>query len=232
MTALPASCPNCERIFPVTQAIHIGSDIGATVEIEGDFHVVCPGCGSNKAKIARGIYTVEKEALQILSAPDSTRDMAEALKLVAERLREGKITEEQATKEAEAISPRAAQLLKLFLRLTESQRVSLLVAILTVYLTMSGQQSSDEGQQKLLEGQQEQTETQKKMLDAFTEQTIVLKGIQQHLLQREREQPSSKETEGKASTLEQQPKGNPKVKKKGRAKAKQRRAAFGGARSH
>lgn len=132
-----------------------------TVQISGNT-VNCPVCGNPQAQISDGVYRATKDAIEVLSGPDSTRAMVEAFKALAERLKSGEISQPEAVKEAETISPRYAALLDTFIRIGLPS-LAVLVAIIGLYLQYHGGKSS--------------SDDAKKMLDAITRQTFVMEGI-------------------------------------------------------
>lgn len=213
MTTFPAYCPHCQTIFPFR-----GIQAGFGTITFNDCKTNCPVCGNTEAKVSNGVYETAFDAVRLVTGPDSTRLMLEALKAVAERLRAGEISKEQALKEADVISPKYAALLDLFLK-NGLPTLALLVAIITLYLQYDSGQSSENDAQKLLE--------------AVTEQTFVMKDIaNEQRIERERQTPSSTKTESKLSSGEDKFERHVQISKKRRAALKKRRLEFGRARTH
>jgi hypothetical protein len=108
MTTFPAYCPRCRSLFPF-KGIHLGA--GRSLGLTGNV-TNCPVCGFGQARISDGVYKATQDAVELLSGPESTRVMLEALKAVAERLKAGEISQDEAIKEAREISPRYAALIE------------------------------------------------------------------------------------------------------------------------
>jgi hypothetical protein len=214
MTALPAYCPNCHSIFPFHR-IALGD--GATVGVE-NIATNCPVCGFVGARISDGIYRATQQAVELLSGPESSRAMLEALQAVAERLKAGEISKEQAKKEAEAASRRYGALLDLFSP-HGIAALTLLITLIGLYLQYESTKSSEE--------------TTKKIVDAITEQTFVIKDIaDKQRVERQRATPSNQKTKPKSSTVRRKLKRRTEVYKERRTCLKQKRLTFGGARTH
>jgi hypothetical protein len=155
---IPVCCPNCGSVFPF-HGFEIAD--GSSVGFEG-IGTNCPICGFMGAKVGDGIYRATADTLELISGPDTTRAMLEALKLLAEQVAAGKIDKTEALARAEEISPKFAAQFKAFL--PSLPLLALLIALLQTYLQYEGNNSS--------------TEDMKKILDAVTGQTFVLKNKQ------------------------------------------------------
>jgi hypothetical protein len=90
----------------------IAIETGSTLNLS-NIGTNCPVCGFGAARVSNGVYKATQEAVELLSGPDSTRAMLEALKAVAERLKAGEISKDEAIKQAGEISPRYATLVHL-----------------------------------------------------------------------------------------------------------------------
>jgi len=212
MSALPAYCPKCHSIFPF-RLIEIAEGSGVSLTNIG---TNCPVCGFEGARVSDGIYRTTKNAIELLSGPDSTRIMLEALKALTERLAAGEITKDEALREATELSPKYAELINLFTTLG-IPTLALLVAIITMYLQYEGNKSS--------------SEDAKKLLDEITEQTIVLKDVMhENRIKYESGRPSGKEPQRESSSGKNPSNRRAQVNKERRKRLKERRCVFGPAR--
>src|SRR5271155_652602 len=112
MPAFPAYCPNCKSVFPF-RGIGIGKNATATIGLSGN-KTNCPVCGFREAQISDGIYQANSTAIQVLSAPESTYAIIEALKAIAEQAAKGQISSKEAIKKAGDLSPKYAALMEVF----------------------------------------------------------------------------------------------------------------------
>ena len=164
MTTLPAYCSNCSSVFPF-KGIHVSGP--GTVQLSMWNNTVnCPVCGNPKAVISEGIFNVTNETIEIVSAPEITRAMLAALKKISEQAATAEISEEQALKQARAISPRYAGVLEKAFKFG-LPTVALLATIINGYITYEGQKASAISSEKLL--------------SAVTEQTYEIKNIKNKL---------------------------------------------------
>jgi hypothetical protein len=212
MSALPAYCPKCHSIFPC-HAIGIMEGVAVNLTSIG---TNCPVCGFGGARVNDGVYRATKNAIEVLSGPDSTRIMMEALKALLERLAGAEITKDTALEEAAELSPKYAALLDAFYKLGFPP-ITLLIAIIAAYLQYEGNKSS--------------SEDMKHILDAITEQTIVLKDVMHKpRIDGKRSGPSGKEAKGEASSDKNPSSRRTKVNQERRKRLKEHRCAFGQAR--
>lgn len=142
--SLPAQCqnPKCKAIFPSG----FGMD-GKNISFFGCASQ-CPVCGSN-AEVVTGTFSVRDGILEIISAPDSSRDMLRAFLSIAEKAKEGTISEQEAVLEAKRINPKYAGILEVAFSRGMPVLV-LLVTILQAALQYEGNASSTEDMKKLL----------------------------------------------------------------------------------
>lgn len=152
MTALPAFCPNCKSIFPFRG---IGLGEGVTIGLE-NIATNCPVCGFGNAKVSDGIFRATKDAVELVSGPEITRELLEALHKLTQRLSAGEIDKVEAIREASALSSKYATLLATFANLGVPA-LSLLVALISAYLQYDNNQSTGEDAKKLLQAITEQT---------------------------------------------------------------------------
>jgi hypothetical protein len=103
-----------------------------------------------------------KDTIEVLYGPDSTRAMAAALKAIAERVRTGELSREEAVRQAADISPKYAALLDTCIKIG-IPAVALLVSIIALYLQYEGNRSSSLEANKLLDEVTKQTHLLKDM---------------------------------------------------------------------
>ncbi len=212
MSALPAYCPRCHSIFPFHGiALSEGATVGLTT-----ISTNCPVCGFGDARVNDGVYRTTKNAIEILSGPDSTRIMMEALKALLEQLAAGEITKDTALEEAAELSPKYAALLDTFTNLGIPS-LALLISIIALIIQYEGNKSS--------------SEDMKHILDAINEQTIVLKDVMhEQRIDNKRSGPPDKKTKGELSSDKNQASRRTKVNQERRKRLKEHRCAFGQAR--
>ena len=213
MTSLPAYCPKCKSIFPFSE---IGIAEGVSVALS-NIGTNCPVCGFKDARVSDGVYKATKDAIEILSGPDSTRAMAEALKLVVERFASGELSREQAVQQASDLSPKYGTLLN-GLSSLGIPALMLLIAIIALYLQYEGNKSSSEDAHKIL--------------DAITEQSFLIQDKDKRGVDAERRTPSSKEPERKSTSIKDPSTRRADINKKRRNTLRSRRRDFGGSRCH
>jgi hypothetical protein len=178
----------------------------------------CPVCGFREAQISDGIYQANSTAIQVLSAPESTYAIIQALRALAEQAAKGQISREEAIQKAGDISPEYAALMEAFAKLG-LPGLALLVTIITVYLQYEGNKSSAEDLHNIL--------------NAVTEQTLVLK--EQHYeqqIQKKSTAPATHKAKQKSPLHKNPSSRRAQVNKERRERLINHRMAFGGARSH
>jgi hypothetical protein len=105
--SLPVFCPKCNTIFPTRSQFASVTDLNVWENTEQ-----CPNCDYPEARMSEGIFNVTRDAIEIIFAPDTTREMLEAFTLIAKRAVTGEYSKQTAVKEAERLSPKLAKLLK------------------------------------------------------------------------------------------------------------------------
>jgi hypothetical protein len=208
MSAIFAYCPRCQSIFPF-HGIELG---GGTVSIT-NYVTTCPVCGFGGARVNDGVYWATKNAIEVLSEPDTTKIMMEALKALLERFASGEITKDTALEDAAELSPKYAILLDTFANLGVPY-IGLLIAIIAAFLQYEGIISS--------------SDDMKHILDAITEQTIVLKDVMhEQRIEDKRGGPSGKKAKGETSSDKNPSSRRTKVNQERRKRLKEHRCSFG-----
>lgn len=216
MPAFPAYCPNCKSIFPF-HGIGVANNATATITLRGN-KTNCPVCGFRQAQISDGIYQANSSAIQVLSAPESTYAIIEALKALAEQAAKGQISTEEAIQKAGDLSPKYAALMEAFAKLG-LPGLALLVMIITMYLQYEGNKSSADDLHNIL--------------NAVTEQTLLLKEQQyEQQIKKKSTAPATHKAKQKPSLHKYPSSRRAQVNKERRERLINRRIAFGAARSH
>lgn len=97
---LPSFCPECRNIFPSRNYVFAGPYFycwGNTEE--------CIVCGYEKAELSKGVFDLTKETVEILRAPDITREMLERLTALGRDAVSGKLRPEELVEAAKQIHP-------------------------------------------------------------------------------------------------------------------------------
>jgi hypothetical protein len=144
MPPVPAFCPRCKSIFPGPISVGPGSSIGVTNVLTN-----CPICGFEEAKISDGVYRARQDAMEIILASDSTHEILETLRTLAERLSSGAIDKTVALEQARELPPKYAALFETFATLG-LPALALLIAMISAYLQYEGNKSSSEDAKKIL----------------------------------------------------------------------------------
>jgi hypothetical protein len=145
MAQIPAYCPDCKSIFP--SPIGIGGGVRASFAGLG---TNCPVCGSRKAQINEGLYTSANDTLTLISGPDFSRKTLELFQGITKQFTEGIISKEEAQRQARDISPQLEILFNRFFTFG-IPALTLLVALISLYLQYEGNVSSSEDSKKILD---------------------------------------------------------------------------------
>lgn len=98
---LPAYCPECKNIFPSRNYVFAGTYFycwGNTEE--------CVVCGFEKAELSKGAFDLSREAVEILRAPEITKQMVLRLAELGANVASGKLNPEEAIAAAKKIHPK------------------------------------------------------------------------------------------------------------------------------
>jgi hypothetical protein len=147
----PAQCtnPTCKTIFP--------SSIAATnvtgLTLEGNMEP-CPVCGS-LARIVDGTFDVKNAIIDIISAPDATKEILRAFLNIVQQTSSGKLSTEDAAKKADTVSPKFGYLLRL--AAGSIPVLALLATLLQTYLQYDSNRTSPDDFKKVVDAIQAQT---------------------------------------------------------------------------
>ncbi|WP_147401479.1 MULTISPECIES: hypothetical protein [Agrobacterium] len=97
---LPSFCPECRSIFPSQNYVFAGPYFycwGNTEE--------CIVCGYDKAELSKGVFDLSKETVEVLRAPDITREMIERLAALGRDALSGKLRPDEFVEAAQQIHP-------------------------------------------------------------------------------------------------------------------------------
>jgi hypothetical protein len=145
MPRVPAYCLKCEFAFK-SDAISISN--ATNITLTGNT-VNCPKCGGT-ANIVDGNFNENGSGLEIISAPQVTYDVFAALSLIAQRLSNGEIKEDEAVAEAKALSPSFSKLFDRYFDKGISILV-LIIAIITVMQSCTNSSSDADFQLQVLQ---------------------------------------------------------------------------------
>ena len=101
--SLPVQCPECKTIFPSQIKFLPATELDVSGNTEP-----CPICNYPEARLADGIFRVGQDTIEVLSADETNRTMLEAFLRITSDVVAGKLSEQEAIKEADSISPRSA----------------------------------------------------------------------------------------------------------------------------
>lgn len=104
---LPLFCPSCKQITASQNYV-----FGGVFWELWDNEEECPACHNPGAKLAEGIFDLAKEVAQIISAPDVTHAMLQAIADVSARVRSGELGPEEAIADVERTSPALSKIWK------------------------------------------------------------------------------------------------------------------------
>jgi ssDNA-binding Zn-finger/Zn-ribbon topoisomerase 1 len=105
-TALPAYCPNCGTIFPSHFRVRRSPFPNAFWGNKEQ----CPNCRS-WAEVSERVFRFTNDAIEIISAPDFTREMLRFVEDIAKRAKSGDLSQTDAVEHVNTISPKLGQLL-------------------------------------------------------------------------------------------------------------------------
>lgn len=104
---LPIFCSNCKAISPSRNY-----NFGGQFFNLWDNEEPCPACGFEHARLSEGIFNLARETIGVLSAPDMTYVMLQALNGIANDLVAGRIDAETAVTKIENVSPELGKVAK------------------------------------------------------------------------------------------------------------------------
>lgn len=98
---LPAHCPRCNFLFP----FGMSAAVGAHLDVTG-CAALCPACGGH-ATVPEGVMEIIDDAIRLVSGPDFTKDLFEAIGIAVEDVRHGRASPKEAASRIARISPAA-----------------------------------------------------------------------------------------------------------------------------
>ncbi|MDX0997063.1 hypothetical protein GOL26_19225 [Sinorhizobium medicae] len=108
--SLPSYCPKCEHVF-ASQNYRL---TGAFFNLWGN-QDTCVNCGYEEARLSEGHFKILGDAVEILRAPDITREMVNRLAQLGREVASGRLKPEEAVAAATAIHPKLGQAARLLL---------------------------------------------------------------------------------------------------------------------
>jgi hypothetical protein len=192
--SLPVQCPKCKTIFPS----HAKFLPAIELELSGNTEP-CPVCGYSDAVIAEGIFRTGQDTIEVLSADETNRAMLEAFLRIASQATAGTLSEKDAIKQAEAVSPKFGKIFENAFKYG-LPGLGLLLTIANVIVAFHGQDRSARSASDLLQ--------------AVIEQTYVLKEIKDQKVQGQSANPPKAKTDQKSSTIKSPPRPGKKLPNK------------------
>lgn len=104
---LPAMCGTCKSVFPSVRYGFYSSKFYSTDNIES-----CRVCGAFDAKLAEGLFDLSKEVIEVLTGPDVTYAMLQAILTVARGAISGGWTDTQIADQLGRTAPRLQGIIK------------------------------------------------------------------------------------------------------------------------
>src|SRR5262249_43210608 len=150
----------------------------------------CPVCGYSDAVIAEGIFRTEQDTIEVLSADETNRAMLKAFLRIARQAADGTLSEKDAIKQAEAVSPKFGKIFENAFKYGLPALMAV-VGIASLVLVFYGQFRSAKSANDLLQ--------------AVIENTYVLKEIKDQKVQGQSANPAETKTDQKSSTIKSPP---------------------------
>jgi hypothetical protein len=224
----PARCtnPSCRTIFP--------SGFGASGNVS-EIGLVgnsaqCPVC-SSQAKVVDGVFNVRDSIVEIISAPESTREILQAFLGIAQQVTEGKISQQEAVEQAGKLGPKFRYLMKLIAGSVGA--AALVVSLVALHLQGEANQLTREANQLAREASQSSSEDTKKVLDVLGSVDGRLNKIQtDNNADAARSDHTKAKAQVKAAPVVEKPSRRTQVNHERRKRLKQRREQYGGSRTH
>ncbi len=214
MASIPGYCTHCGTVFEGRGGVHFEGS--TNIRMIGNT-MTCPGCG-RMANMVDGVFNERGEGLEIVSAPPITHAVIDRLRQIAEQTRRGEISPEEAVQQLGDVDPKLAAFFSKFHDMGLPY-LSFFVALVALYLQISGSASEDEYQTRAIQMMERQTiavETMARSHNVHNESRV--KG--------QRERPATEKANRKLPTIKDPSQRRKHVRDK-RAKAlKERREAF------
>jgi len=96
---LPVHCPTCGGVF-LSRGYNIS---GRNISLWGNIES-CIFCGAD-ARLSEGVFNIAEDAVEILTAPETTLEAFKKMRALVADVSAGRITPEEARVQAEAIRP-------------------------------------------------------------------------------------------------------------------------------
>lgn len=109
---LPSFCPDCNSVFPSANYVFGGAYFRSWGNTEQ-----CPHCGRSNAYLSEGVFDLSRDVVRVISAPDMTHAMLQALVALAEESINAEVAPDDIARRLEAISPNLGVLAKKALKI-------------------------------------------------------------------------------------------------------------------
>lgn len=143
MAHVPGFCRHCGHVFDGRGEISIENSTDITV-VGG--RTDCPRCG-REANLVDGTFSERGAGLELVTGPPLTRAILAQLQEVARQVEAKEITPEEAVTQVETLDPALGRLLR---KIPYGTAITILLALITLYVTYEGNRSSDSFQRELL----------------------------------------------------------------------------------
>jgi hypothetical protein len=120
------------------------------MSFSNDVGMQCPVCGNPNARVSEGLFTTANNAIRMLSGPDFSRQNLKIFQGITKQFTDGSISKDEAQRQARSISPQLESLFNKFSTFG-IPALTLLVAIIALYLQYEGNKSSSEDSKRLLD---------------------------------------------------------------------------------
>jgi len=127
-TVIPALCPSCGAVFQSRLLSTSGNVKNLTLSGNKE---TCPFCG-NMANTAEGVFDIANGIISVISAPQITNQMLQALGAIVKKACEEKTDPEVIAKEVEKLDPSLGEMIRAISKSKSLYLTGLLLIILAV----------------------------------------------------------------------------------------------------
>lgn len=166
MAAPPAVCLECGLMFPATAA----SFANGRITFQGEIGTNCPKCGGN-ARIINGTYDFVGGTIAAFRAPGVTRHKIERFRAIAESVKNGGLSAQQAAPEVALLSPALATVWGW--TNANAGALGVLIAIITTFLMIYYEAESDAATVDAQTELTKQTQVLEKIHEELRRQNVV-----------------------------------------------------------
>ena len=169
MGAPPAVCSNCGLRFPV-RGIEISDSYGFSFS---DVETDCPRCGG-RANVVDGTYDFVGDVISAFRAPGVSRQSVATLRDIAEAVKTGETSREQAEAKVAELGAALAGVWKW--TNDNGSALSVLLAIIALYLSITSGWDADEAAEKIQASVEKQTQVVQMIKVELRKQNVTVPG--------------------------------------------------------